>query len=95
MSEEVDRQDRVGAPAWIDTIDEEDAAGALARAYARCADPTTGRAANIMKVHSLNPQSMLDHRALYRTLMFGPSPLKRYQREMIGVVVAALNQCVY
>jgi AhpD family alkylhydroperoxidase len=27
--------------------------------------------------------------------MFGPSPLKRYQREMIGVVVAALNQCVY
>jgi hypothetical protein len=38
---------------------------------------------------------MLDHRALYRTLMFGPSPLKRYQREMIGVVVAALNQCLY
>lgn len=81
--------------AWITTIDEACASDGLARAYAQCADPTTGKAANIMKVHSLNPQSMLDHRALYRTLMFGPSPLERYQREMIGVVVAALNQCVY
>jgi alkylhydroperoxidase family enzyme len=83
------------APAWIDTIDEEDASGELATAYAKCADPTTGQVAHIMKVHSLNPHAMLDHRALYRTLMFGPSPLKRYQREMIGVVVAALNECVY
>jgi len=81
--------------AWITTLDEEEATDELARAYAECADPATGLAAHIMKVHSLNPQSMLDHRALYRTLMFGPSPLKRYQREMIGVVVAALNQCLY
>jgi alkylhydroperoxidase family enzyme len=81
--------------AWITTLDEEEATDELAGAYAECADPTTGLAAHIMKVHSLNPQSMLDHRALYRTLMFGPSPLKRYQREMIGVVVAALNQCLY
>ena len=81
--------------AWIATIDEEEATDELARVYAECADPTTGRAAHIMKVHSLSPRSMLDHRALYRTLMFGPSPLKRYQREMIGVVVAALNQCLY
>lgn len=81
--------------AWIATVDEEEATDELARAYAECADPTTGRTAHIMKVHSLSPRSMLDHRALYRTLMFGPSPLKRYQREMIGVVVAALNQCHY
>jgi alkylhydroperoxidase family enzyme len=81
--------------AWITTIDEEDAADDLAKAYAECADSTLGRAANIMKVHSLNPPSMLAHRTLFRTLMFGPSPLKRYQREMIGVVVSALAQCVY
>lgn len=81
--------------AWIKTIDEEDAEGHLAEAYAECADPRTGRAASIMKVHSLSPPSMLAHRALYWTLMFGPSPLRRYQREMIGVVVAALNECVY
>ncbi len=81
--------------AWIKTIGEHEADEELAEAYEICADPTTRRAANIMRVHSLNPQSMLDHRALYRTLMFGPSPLKRYQREMIGVVVAALSECVY
>ena len=81
--------------AWIATVDEEEATDELARTYAECADSTTGRAAHIMKVHSLSPRSMLHHRALYRTLMFGPSPLKRYQREMIGVVVAAINQCLY
>lgn len=82
-------------PAWITTIDEEEVTEELAAVYARCADPVTGRISHIMKVHCLSPQSMLAHRALYRTLMFGPSPLKRYQREMIGVVVAALNQCLY
>jgi alkylhydroperoxidase family enzyme len=81
--------------AWITTIDEEETDSELEKAYRECADSTTGRAAHIMKVHSLSPRSMLAHRALYRTLMFGPSPLKRYQREMIGVVVSALNQCVY
>lgn len=82
-------------PAWIDTIDEQRAEARLAAAYEKCADPTTGHAANIMKVQSLNPQSMLDHRALYRTLMFGRSPLTRTQREIIGVVVSAINHCHY
>lgn len=82
-------------PAWITTIDEGEASEELAQAYEQCVDKTTGRVAHIMKVHSLYPQSMLAHRALYRTLMFGPSPLKRYQREMVGVVVAALGRCVY
>jgi len=58
--------------AWIQMIDEEQAAGPLSEAYAKCADPQTGRAANIMKIHSLNPQSMLDHRAIYRTLIVWP-----------------------
>lgn len=81
--------------ACITIVDEAEASDDLAAAYEQCADPATGRAAHIMKVHSLNPQSMLDHRALYHTLMFGPSPLRRYQREMIGVVVSALNKCHY
>lgn len=81
--------------AWIKTIGEQDASEKLTEAYAQCADSATGRAANIMKVHSLNPRSMLAHRVLYRTLMFGPGPLRRYQREMIGVVVSALNGCFY
>jgi len=82
-------------PAWIEVVDEADADEALSAAYEQCADAATGRAAHIMKVHSLHPQSMLDHRALYETLLFGHSPLKRYQREMIGTVVSAANSCHY
>ncbi len=87
--------DGMSQAAWIATVDEEEADGELAAAYEQCADHNTGRAAHIMKIHSLNPRSMLAHRALYRTLMFGRSPLKRYQREMIGTVVAALGDCHY
>ena len=81
--------------AWIATIDEEEASGELEAAYDECADRKTGRVAHIFKVHSLNPKSMVAHRKLYRVLMFGPSPLKRYQREMIGALVSALNECHY
>jgi alkylhydroperoxidase family enzyme len=81
--------------AWIHTVELEQADAALAAAYEKCADPRTGMVAHIMKIHSLNPQSMLDHRALYRTLMYGPSPLKRSQREMIAVVVSTANGCHY
>jgi alkylhydroperoxidase family enzyme len=82
-------------PAWIDTIPEDDAEDEVAAAYAYAGDSKTGNVDHIMKVHSLNPQSMLDHENLYKTLMYGKGPLKRPQREMIGVVVSALNHCVY
>jgi alkylhydroperoxidase family enzyme len=81
--------------AWIDTVDEKQAEGEVAEAYLQAADRATGRVAHILKVHSLNPRSLLAHRTLYRTLMFGRSPLERYQREMIGTVVSALNGCRY
>ena len=80
---------------WIDTVDEKQAEGEVAEAYLQAADRATGRVAHILKVHSLNPRSLLAHRTLYRTLMFGRSPLERYQREMIGTVVSALNECHY
>ncbi len=81
--------------AWIETVDEQDADGDVADAYAVCGDHKTGQVDHIMKIHSLNPQSMLDHEQLYRTLMYGKSPLSRAQRELIGTVVSALNHCLY
>jgi alkylhydroperoxidase family enzyme len=36
-----------------------------------------------------------DHHALYRTLMFGPSPLSRSEREAIAVEVSRTNECHY
>lgn len=81
--------------AWIKTIPEDEAQGEVAAAYKECGDARTGNVDHIMKLHSLNPQSMLDHQQLYKTLMYGKSPLKRPQREMIGVVVSAVNHCHY
>lgn len=81
--------------AWINTVPESDADGDLAEAYRISADPQTSDVDHIMKIHSLNPQSLFDHFNLYKTLMYGKSPLKRPQREMIAVVVSAINNCKY
>ena len=54
-----------------------------------------GGVAEVLKLHSLNPESMQNHVDLYMTLMFKKSPLKRYQREMIAVVVSLTNECEY
>ena len=81
--------------AWIETVAESDAKGELKRAYQRAGDPARDDVDNIMKIHSLHPQSLLDHLHLYKTLMHGEGPLSRAQREMIGVVVSAINRCEY
>lgn len=81
--------------AFIETIPEALAGGELRRAYRRAADPKSGKVDHIMKIHSLNPASLIDHQHLYKTLMYGESPLSRAQREMIGVVVSAINRCEY
>ena len=81
--------------AWIDTVLERDATGELRRAYQRSGDARTGNVDHIMKIHSLNPASLIDHLHMYKTLMFGDSPLTRVQREMIGVIVSAINRCEY
>lgn len=81
--------------AWIDTVLEQDAAGELKRAYQRSGDAKTGNVDHIMKIHSLHPASLIDHLHLYKTLMYGDSPLTRVQREMIGVVVSTINRCEY
>lgn len=81
--------------AWIETVPEADATGELKRAYQRAGDPKSGHVDHIMKIHSLNPASLLDHLHMYKTLMYAESPLTRVQREMIGVVVSAINRCEY
>lgn len=78
---------------WIDWIDEEDAAGTLRELYTRYG----GREGldHILKIHSLNPESLRRHYEYYHHLMRGPSQLSRAEREMIAVVVSAVNRCFY
>jgi alkylhydroperoxidase family enzyme len=54
-----------------------------------------GELANILASHSLNPEVLAAHVRLYRTIMFGDSPLTRTEREAVAVAVSAANDCHY
>jgi alkylhydroperoxidase family enzyme len=82
-------------PAWIEVIPEDGAEGELAELYDELRSKVTGHVDHVMSIHSLHPQSMRDHQQLYRTLMYGAGGLSRPEREMIGVVVSAVNRCHY
>jgi uncharacterized peroxidase-related enzyme len=84
-----------GRSAWIEMISEDEAEGELAELYEQERIPETGVVDNILKVHSLLPETLRDHAQLYRTLMFGKNGLSRPEREMIGVVVSVANKCHY
>lgn len=79
---------------WIDEIDVGEADGRLQEMYADLVKKR-GKVSNILKVHSLNPEALGNHLDLYMTLMFGKSGLSRLEREAIGVVVSAANDCAY
>ncbi len=81
--------------AWIKIIDEDEATGRLKELYEKYGDDSSGDVDNILKIHSLNVKSMQGHYDLYAHLMRGRSPLSRTQREMIAVVVSAVNRCHY
>ena len=81
--------------AWIRTIDEADAEGRLAELYRRVVDPGTGRVDNVLKGHGLHPDGLAAHWSLYRAAMRGSPSLPLVEREMIAVVVSALNGCRY
>ena len=79
---------------WIKMISENDAEGELAEIYSQLIEPWGG-VDNIMKIHSLSIDSLDAHMLLYKTVMYGKSPIKRAQREMIAVVTSAANKCEY
>ncbi|MEO9532957.1 MAG: peroxidase-related enzyme [Crocinitomicaceae bacterium] len=78
----------------IETIQPEDATGELKKIYDDLIQ-SRGKIAEVHKIQSLNPKSIVNHMDLYMTLMYGKSPLKRELREMIAVVVSKANQCEY
>jgi len=78
----------------IEVIQPEEAEGELKKIY----DDLTksrGKVAEVHKIQSLNPKSIVNHMDLYMTIMYGRSPLKRVQREMMAVVVSKANNCEY
>lgn len=78
----------------IEVIQPGDADGYLKEIYEQILE-SRGKIAEIHKIQSLHPRSIIRHMDLYMTIMFGKSPLSRAQREMLGVVVSATNKCDY
>lgn len=78
----------------IKVIQEDEAEGRLKEIYDNLIE-TRGKVAEVHKIQSLNPESIVSHMDLYMTVMFGRSPLKRVQREMMAVVVSKANNCEY
>jgi len=79
---------------WIQVIDENSAEGELKEAYNRVSG-SRGKISNVMRVQSLDPKSMSAHLDLYLSVMFGNVGISRERKEMIGVVVSAVNECEY
>jgi uncharacterized peroxidase-related enzyme len=79
---------------WITIIPETEATGDLEKVYDEIAGKR-GKLSNIMRVHSLRPESMRAHMDLYMSLLFSRSGLSRAERELVATVVSAANRCTY
>ena len=92
MSTENDR-----SRAWIDIVPDDQWADdpALAEQYDGVVDKDFGKVDNIMAIHSLNPQAMAAHNALYTSAMTGTATLRKVEREMVALVVSLENHCHY
>jgi uncharacterized peroxidase-related enzyme len=80
--------------ALIDVIQYDQSEGELRQIYNDLIEKR-GKLAEVHKILSLNPRTIVTHMDLYMSIMFDKSPLRRYQREMIGVIVSANNHCEY
>ena len=80
--------------AHIEAIPYEESTGELKAIYDSLI-ATRGKLAEVHTIQSLNPATIVSHMNLYKDILFGQSPLKRYQWEMMAVIVSAANQCDY
>ena len=79
---------------WIEQVPFDRATGLLREEYER-AVRRAGRVWRIVQVMSLNPEALRDSIRFYVTVMMGPSPLTRVQRELLAVVTSAELDCFY
>lgn len=78
----------------VHVLAHEDTSGVARREY-DAAMRRAGRIWNIVSIQSQLPEVMRDSMRLYSSIMYGPSPLSRAQREMMAVVTSQVNECHY
>lgn len=81
--------------AWIRTVDEAEAADHVKAMYDGLVKQR-GWVPNIVKVHSIRPDSLRAAMQMMNATMYSQSSgLTRPQREMIATVVSVTNKCHY
>lgn len=81
--------------AWIEMISDEDADADLARVLELARTPH-GTVDNVMRVHSLRPNTMKGHVILYRAALHDDAnTLPEWLQETISSYVSILNGCPY
>ncbi len=79
---------------WIRTIDPEKAEGRTKEVYDEIV-AKRGHLANVFRAEGMEPDVLRHQIGMYTTLLLGPGPLSREEREMIAVVVSAANKSSY
>ncbi|MCA8953474.1 MAG: carboxymuconolactone decarboxylase family protein [Planctomycetes bacterium] len=79
---------------YIRQVEDAGASGDAERELQR-ARRRAGRVWNIVRVMTPNPAVLRASMELYLAVMHGPSPLSRFQRELVAVVTSRRNGCVY
>jgi len=81
--------------AWIKIIQPEDAEGELRETYDKVMSPH-GTVDNVMKVHSLQPKTMLGHLAVYKSILHNPDmTLPVWFLEVVASFTSMINNCDY
>ncbi len=81
--------------AWITMIQPDNAEGELKETFEKVQSPH-GTVDNVMKVHSLQPKTMLGHLTLYKSILHNPDmTLPIWFLEVIASFTSILNNCDY
>lgn len=80
--------------AHIKIIEHTEATGRLKEIYDDLIQKR-GQLAEVHKIQSLRPESIVKHIDLYMEIMFSKSELSRAEREMMAVVTSVSNNCHY
>lgn len=78
----------------IKVIAPAEASGRLKEIYGNIAS-SRGQVAEVLKIQSLRPESIVKHLDFYMEIMYAKSELRRVDREMMAVVVSVTNKCEY
>ena len=78
----------------INVIEHSEATGKLKEIYDGLTK-SRGKLADVHKIQSLRPKSIIAHMTLYMEIMYSRSELSRAERELIATIVSITNGCRY